>query len=134
MKSHQPVRVREKPHIYADGLAALSPQERARIRAMLDDPLYLKFLRIVARQKPSSMGANLGSGARDAFSDARANARLSEIRGWEMYEAAIFLALNEPPQIKQALQETFPDEGRADAAWTQPPLPAEPTRTTRKKR
>lgn len=110
----------ERPEIYADRLAALSPNERAQLRALLTAPLYLKLLRMVAVFKPSSNCKNCGSGQRDEFSDARANARLGEIRGWELHEAAIFLALNEPPEVKTAVQETFPDEGRADAGWDKP--------------
>ncbi len=112
--------IKERPDIYADRLAALSPDERRRLRQLLTDPLYLKLLRIVAVFKPSSNCVNCGSGTRDAFSDARANARLGEIRGWDQHEAAIFLALNDPPQVKQAAQETFPDDGRTDADWNKP--------------
>lgn len=108
----------QRPDIYADRLSKLSPEERAKIRLTITDPLFVKFLRIVAVFKPSPNCANSGSTSRDAFSDARANARLGEIRGWEFYEAAIFLALNEPPEVRQAAQETFPDEGRSDAAWS----------------
>lgn len=109
-----------RPDIYADRLSKLSPEERAKIREMVTDALFVKFLRIVAVFKPSSNCANCGSTTRDAFSDARANARLGEIRGWEFYEGAMFLALNEPPQVKQAAKETFPEEGRVDADWNPP--------------
>lgn len=122
-----------KPDIYADRLGKLSPDQRARLRAMLSDPLWISLLRIVAVFKPSSNCSNCGSGSRDAFSDARANARLGEIRGWELYENAIFLALNEPPEVKQAVVETFPDEGRVDADWGKPPELPPPAKTTRKK-
>jgi hypothetical protein len=107
----------EKPDIYADRLSKLTPEQRAKLRAMITDPLYVQFLRIVAVFKPSCNISKAGSGERDAFSDARANARLGEIRGWELYEAAIFLALNEPPEVKASAQETFPDAGRVDADW-----------------
>lgn len=106
-----------KPDIYADRISRLSPEQRARLRAMLLDPLYVQFLRIVAGFKPSSNVSKAGSGDRDQFSDARCNARLGEIRGWELYEAAIFLALNEPPQIKQQVSEVFQ---AADADWAGP--------------
>lgn len=104
-----------KPDIYADRLAKLSPEERGQLRAILTHPLYVKFLRIVAVKKPSANCTGTGSGERDAFSDARANARLGEIRGWELHEFAIFLALNEPAAVKEATKETFPDE-----AWIHP--------------
>jgi hypothetical protein len=106
-----------RPDIYADRLSRLSPEMRARLRGMLLDPLYVHFLRIVAGFKPSSNVSKGGSGDRDEFSDARCNARLGEIRGWELYEAAIFLALNEPPEIKQQVAESFQP---ADADWNKP--------------
>jgi len=108
---------KEKPHIFAERFAKLSPQERTQLRAFIESPLYLKMLRIASVFKPSANCTGTGSGTRDQFSDARANARLGEIRGWEMYEASIFLALNEPAELKQAIQESFPDEGRVDANW-----------------
>lgn len=118
-----------RPDIYADRLSRLSPEQRARLRGMLLDPLYVHFLRIVAGFKPSSNVTKGGSGDRDEFSDARCNARLGEIRGWELYEAAIFLALNEPPQIKQQAQEVFQS---ADHDWTKPPESAASSSTASK--
>lgn len=119
-----------KPDIYAERLSRLSPEQRARLRGMLLDPLYVHFLRIVAGFKPSSNVSKGGSGDRDQFSDARCNARLGEIRGWELYEAAIFLALNEPPQIKQQAEEVFQ---AADHDWTKPVKSAESEVTAGKK-
>lgn len=126
-------RVFTRPDIYADRLAKLSPDERARIRTMLTDPLFVRFLRIVAVFKPSSNCVNAGSMTRDSFSDARANARLGEIRGWEYYEAAMYLALNEPPEVKKSAEETFPDEGRVDATWNPPAAKAAPATSTKSK-
>lgn len=110
----------DRPDVYADRLSKLTPDERAHLRAILLDPIYVRLLRIVAVFKPSPFCTNAGSTARDQFSDARTNARLGEIRGWESHENAIFLALNEPPKVKTAVQETFPDAGRIDAEWTMP--------------
>jgi hypothetical protein len=130
--------MKTKPEIYADRLAELTPEERAKLRSMLNDPTWMKLLRMVAVFKPSSNVTNGGSGGRDAFSDARANARLGEIRGWELHELAIFLALNEPKEVKQAVQESFPDEGRVDADWNRvPPAPStaiEPKKPRKKKK
>lgn len=121
--------IAEKPEIYADRYAKLTPEERAQLRAFLQGPLYLKLLRIISVFKPSPHCKGTGSGERDQFSDARANARLGEIRGWELYEQTIFLALNEPPQIREAVQETFPMEGRIDADWGKIPEPTKETAT-----
>lgn len=101
----------ETPSIYADRLERLKPDELAQIRSFLSSPVWARFLRVVACKKPSSNVANAGSTARDEFSDARANARLGEIRGWELYEFAIFLALSEPKEIKKEIEATYPDSG-----------------------
>lgn len=107
--------------IYAERLAVLSAQERAMLRSTLESPLYQKFMRVVACARPSAACSKAGSGDRDAFADARANARLGEIRGWELHEAAIFMALNEPAEIRRAPEDTFPDSGRIDADWDKKP-------------
>lgn len=101
----------ETPRIVPNYLAILSPQEKEQIRAILNSPVYVKFLSVVALKKPSSACKNTGSQERDEFSDARANARLGEIRGWEYYETAMFLALNTPPSTREVLTEDFPDTG-----------------------
>lgn len=111
------MRIPSIPDIYADRLAVMTPKELAEVRASITSPAYVKFLRVLNCAKPSSNVSKAGSGERDEFSDARANARLGEIRGWELYEAAIFLALNEPKTIKRTTEESFPDAGRADANW-----------------
>lgn len=113
-------KIAQRPDIYADRISKLTPEQRAKLRATLNDPLFVQFLRIVAIFKPSANCEDAGSRKRDQFSDARANARLGEIRGWESYEASIFLALNEPAESKQVILETFPDEGRVDANWGKP--------------
>jgi hypothetical protein len=74
---------------------------------MLNNPLFVHLMRIVESQRPSANCAGAGSQTRDAFSDGRASARLGEMRGWDMHKAAIFLALNEPAAIKQAVSEQF---------------------------
>lgn len=109
------------PDIYADRFAKFSPEELGEIRAILTSRVYIKLMRVVACVKPSAHCKNTGSGERDEFSDARANARLGEIRGWEQYEGAIFLAIQAPKDIKKAVQETFPDSARVDAGWGVPP-------------
>ena len=98
------------PHIYAERIKKLSPEQLGKIREFLSSPEWVLFLRVIASAKPSPNVANGGSHLRDAFSDARTNARLGEIRGWELYETAIFMALMEPKEIKKALAEEYPDE------------------------
>lgn len=114
--------MRNPPEVYSNELAKLSPDEKGQLREFISSPLYLKMLSMAAVFKPSSNVHNAGSRERDAFSDARANARLGEIRGWEQYHASIFLVLNEPQDIKKYVEETFPDSGRIDADWETKPV------------
>lgn len=101
----------EKPDIYYDRLAKLSPEERAQLRTLLLSPLYVKLLRICAGKKPSPNCNKAGSYDRDEYSDARANARLGEIRGWEFYEACLFMALLDAPAVRSEPEESFPESG-----------------------
>ncbi len=89
----------------------MTPQDLAKIRNFLVSPEWVKFLRVLETAKPSSNISKAGSGERDEFSDARANARLGEIRGWDMHVNAIFLALSEAKEVKRTVQETYPDSG-----------------------
>jgi len=102
---------RKNPDIYYDPLARLSPDEKARLRQILVDPVYVKLLRVVEGMKPSSNCSKAGTGERDAFSNERANARLGEIRGWELHIAAIFRALTDAPPIQTETDTSFPDSG-----------------------
>ena len=100
---------RKKPDIYYDPLARLTPDEKQRLRALITDPVYVKLMRIVEGKKPSSNCANAGSVARDAFSNDRANARLGEIRGWEMHIMAIYMALTDAVAPRTEIETSFPD-------------------------
>lgn len=110
-------KLRETPHVYADRLAKLTAEERGELRTVLTSKTFIKLLRICECMKPSAHIKNGGSGDRDQFSDARTNARLGELRGWELYQAAIFLAISEPAAIKSSASETYPDAGRVDSQW-----------------
>lgn len=97
--------------IKKDILAVLSPDEKGKLRTMLNSPLYQKALSIAENFKPSCNCANAGSGSRDAFSDGRASVRLGEIRGWEQKEVALFALVSTPTEIKEMIEENFPDSG-----------------------
>lgn len=119
------------PDIYADRLAAMSPEDKQQLRSFLASPLYVKFLRIVACRKPSANCTGAGSLTRDQFSNDRANARLAEIRGWELYEAAMFFVMTEEPKVpRTAVDEDFPESGRfqSEAAPVVPALKRKYTR------
>lgn len=99
------------PDLSAERIAELTPQEIAEIRAFLSSASWQKALRIINRKKPSPNCAGAGSTQRDAFSNERANARLGEIRGWEMHEMAIFAAFFEIPKPPPVESADFPDTG-----------------------
>ncbi len=106
VKAKQP-----ESEIYYDPLARFAPEERAKLRTILADPTYMKWMRIVEGMKPSSNCSLAGTGARDSFSNDRANARLGEIRGWEFHTAAMYRALADAPVTKAETDATFPDSG-----------------------
>jgi hypothetical protein len=114
-------KLRETPHIYADRLSKLSAEERGELRAILTSKVFIKLCRIADCMKPSPHCKNGGSGDRDEFSDARANARLGELRGWELHAAAQWAAIQEPAVIKTAAADIFPDSGAIDADWGKVP-------------
>lgn len=102
----------ELPEISYNPLLRLSPDERASIRSILESPLWIKYMSVAAKYKPSPFCALAGAEQRDAFSNDRANARLGELRGWISHEKANFVALMEPAELKKFTEESYPDEGR----------------------
>jgi hypothetical protein len=125
------------PDIYAERWEAMTPDERAQIRAIITNGLYLKFLRIVECRRPSSILLSGGADPTktDEHTMIRAGIRLAEQRGWDLHIAAIYLALNEPAEIKGPAEETFPSAGRVDRDWdTLPPFPKLPDTPLKKKR
>lgn len=107
--SQTAVPIAEAPDIYFDPLARLTPEEKGRLRGILSDPIYVKWMRITEGMRPSSNCALAGSKDRDAYSDARANARLGEIRGWELHTAAMYAVLAEPKVARAETDANFPD-------------------------
>lgn len=124
------------PDLSADRFTILSVEDRVKLRAMLSDPLYVQMLKIVNRFKPSPNCKNAGSNDRDAFSNERANARLGEIRGWELHELAIVALLTDPKPEKVPAEEGFPDSAALDLEPTSEPMPGSvsPTKKIRRTR
>ena len=102
---------KKAPDIYNDPLLVMTPEEKAMIRQSLTSPVYVKLMRFVERYKPSCNCRGAGSGERDAFSNDRANARLGEIRGWELHLASIFRALSDTPAPSTETEPTYPSSG-----------------------
>lgn len=100
----------EIPDILRDKLAKFSPTELDSLRRLLTSHEYLKLLSIAECMKPSANCSGAGSGARDAFSSERANARLGEIRGWELHAAALLAAINPLPERRVTQEDYQPVE------------------------
>lgn len=112
---------RKKPDIYNDPLLFLSPEEKAELRKILVSPVYVKLMRYVERYKPPANCSLAGSRDRDAFSNDRANARLGEIRGWELHIAGIFSALTDAPILRSTSEPTYPMSGTMNLEPQMPP-------------
>ncbi len=97
--------------IKKDLLGKLTAQEKEQLRVILESPVYQKLLSIAENFRPSPSCSLAGSGTRDAFSDARANARLGEIRGWELHIIALFAVINPPKELAKQIEESYPDAG-----------------------
>ncbi len=86
--------------------APLTDDERKQLKALLSDGVLRKALARVQNMKPSSFNAPSGiQGAND---------RLHEIRGWELYEHALFLQAETPKLKSEKPTETYPDQGLID--------------------
>lgn len=86
--------------------APLSEEQRKRLRAILNDDVFRLALSRVQNMKPSAFTATPGvQGAND---------RLHEIKGWELYEHALFLQAETPKLKSEKPTETYPDQGLID--------------------
>ena len=112
---------KKRPAIVHNPFAVLTPKEKEWLRSILTDDRYIKMMGVVQKFRPKSACAKAGSGERDAFSNERAAARLSEMAGWDKYETALFAVLLDSPLIAREPEPTYPDSGRLDANWGQTP-------------
>lgn len=96
----------EIPDLLPERISRFSPQELEQLRLILSNPVYQKLLAVAECAKPSPSCRGAGSAERDAFSDARASARLAEIRGWELHRTALVYALQPKPE-RQLIKEDF---------------------------
>jgi len=104
--------------IFYDPRLILTPEEKTQLRGIFASPLYLKMLQVVAGMRPSSAGQGLGSRERDAFSEARAAHRLSEMRGWDMYQIAVLTSADETPSRRLSVSDNFPAAGTFESEIT----------------
>lgn len=92
----------------------LTQKERERFRAILADDVFRKVLARAQNMKPSAF---IGvSDATKGADDRRqtSNDRLHEIRGWEMFEHALFLQAEDIKRRTNQPTETFPNSGLID--------------------
>lgn len=105
-------RPRAKPFSMPD---PLTQKERERFRAILADEVFRKVLARVQNMKPSAFTGGVSDASKSATDRAQtANDRLHEIRGWEMFEHALFLQAEDKKRRADPAQETFPDSGMID--------------------
>lgn len=88
------------------GPAPLTQIERKQFRLILENEVFRKALARVQNMKPSAFAAQSGpQGASD---------RLYEIRGWELFEHALYLQAESPKPRTERATETYPDQGLID--------------------
>lgn len=116
--------------IFTDRMTELGAQEIDQIRRFVGSVAYEKYLRAVSAFKPSANCGQAGSGTRDQFSNERAAARLAEMRGWELHEAALHNLLFTVEMTEAAPLAEFPDAG---LMIPEHPLPPAEKKTRKRK-
>lgn len=112
--------------IFTDRMTMLSVQDKQQVRDFVSSKLFETYLRAVSAYKPSANCGNAGSGSRDEFSNDRAASRLSEMRGWELHEAALHGILYDAEKPDYQPEPEYPDSGQMIS-------PAPPAETKRRK-
>ncbi len=84
----------------------LSLEERQAFRVALKSPAFQKALRNIRIQKPSAFTPDLNT----ALGSTISNNRLHEIRGWEMFEAALGKQGLDPVITPAKPKEKYVDE------------------------
>lgn len=83
-----------------------TPDQLNQLRMMLYSPLFLRLLAAIEQSRPSANCWGAGSENRDALSNERSNARLGEMRGWEMHLKALY-AIFELKKEREPVTENF---------------------------
>lgn len=99
----------EEPVLRAPKIA-LSLEDRTALRAIFANPSYVKAWNNAQHAKPSVFTGELNS----ALGSVIANNRLHEIRGWEMFAAALHREIVDPVLKKPTAPDNYPDEGAID--------------------
>jgi hypothetical protein len=85
-------------------VVSLLNEERVKLTALLNDPVFVKAWNNAEMFKPSAFPGGLDT----ALGSVIASNRLSQLQGWEMFKAALLRQVEEPKQAKASLQETYP--------------------------
>ncbi len=86
----------------------LSLEEREAFRAAIKSPAFQKALRNIRNQRPSVFTHELNS----ALGASIANNRLHEIRGWELFEGALWKQSQDPVIAAPQARENYQDESK----------------------
>lgn len=101
----------ERPPIFpVFTVAPLVLSERERLRQIFADPVFQKALRNAHACMPNKnpVGIGVAPGKKSLLI---ANNRLHELRGWEMFEGALFMQAEEKVAREfKPLVETFPND------------------------
>lgn len=111
MPSKRALKVRVVPEpaesILREPKIQLSLEERAALRAMFNHPAYVKAWRNAQHSKPGAFPGDLNT----PLGSVIANNRLHEIRGWEMFAAALQREVVDPVMKKPTAPDDYPDAG-----------------------
>lgn len=89
-------------------------EERDRLTAILNDPVFIKAWKNARLSKPSAFAA-MPDHFEGQFGDNRAAHRLAQIQGWEMHEAALIRQTIEIVPKPKANPEEYPDTATLEA-------------------
>lgn len=107
----QPVAPVAEETILREPKILLSLEERSALRVIFKTPAFVKAWNNAKLAKP---GVFIG-GLNEKRGKKIANNRLHEIRGWEMFEAALQRQILDPVLKKPAAPDDYPDAGLVDA-------------------
>lgn len=82
-------------------------EERQELRSLFSQPVFAKAWHNAKLAKPSAFVAGNPSPLNTALGAMVGNNRLHEIRGWELFEAAILRQVNDPSPPKSVVQENY---------------------------
>lgn len=89
-----------------EAVVPLSLEEREAFRAAIKSPAFQKALRNIRNQRPSVFTHELNT----ALGTTIANNRLHELRGWELYETALWKQSLDPVINAPQAREKYVDE------------------------